>query len=241
VEDIATAKGFEQFALLYGALGVVALQSKPLFNSEGNLIGVLSTYFDRPHRPSVVETRIVKMWAEESLRITTREQSEHQVGTANEQLMRRNAELEQLNTMLARSNQDLEQFACSASHDLKEPLRAITAYSELLAEEYSPAGDGEAGTLVQNIVQAARRMGDLLGDLLAYAELAADAVEELPITLDLNRVLLKVLQNLSVTVAESSASITTGTLPIVIAPEFHFLQIFQNLIGNAIHYHTRPN
>jgi len=90
-----------------------------------------------------------------------------------ERLTLENHELRQMNAILSRSNQDLERFAFAASHDLQEPLRAITVYAELLEKKYSRQHDEDFATFVGNIVQGATRMGALLGDLLAYAEIGA--------------------------------------------------------------------
>lgn len=135
---------------------------------------------------------------------------------------------------LARSNADLEHFAFAASHDLQEPLRMVTAYTQLLQKRFLGKLDREADQFIEYSIAGARRMEQLLQALLAYLRVAAtDEPAELVATDD---VLLEVLQNLHAVIAESSAEIVYGQLPPVRAHAVHVLQLFQNLIGNALKY-----
>jgi nitrogen-specific signal transduction histidine kinase/ActR/RegA family two-component response regulator len=160
------------------------------------------------------------------------------VRIAVERLTLENHELRQMNAILSRSNQDLERFAFAASHDLQEPLRAITVYAELLEKKYSREHDEDFAMFVGNIVQGATRMGALLGDLLAYAEIGATSDDSGEVV-DLNLVIEKVRQNLQMSIEENGASVVSTELPVLSAAhEFHFLQLFQNLVGNAIKYRS---
>lgn len=146
-----------------------------------------------------------------------------------------NAELRRSNENLARSNEDLERFAFIASHDLQEPLRTITIYSQLLVRRYASAIEPQAATFVENIENGTRRMRDLLADLLAYAEIGA-RFEEPAQAVDLNLVVGRVRDNLAFAIADSGATVTVGRLPVIRGFESHFTPLFQNLIGNAIKY-----
>src|SRR3984885_6703691 len=159
---------------------------------------------------------------------------------AADRLARLNADLQRSNEVLALTNQDLERFAFIASHDLQEPLRMITAYSQLLIKSYPAEFGSEAGTFVDNIVDGTTRMRDLLADLLAYTEIRSGG--EQPVELvDLNVVIEHVRQNLRASIDESGAVITSDRLPVVRAYRGHFEPLFQNLIGNAIKYRSaRP-
>jgi nitrogen-specific signal transduction histidine kinase/ActR/RegA family two-component response regulator len=160
------------------------------------------------------------------------------VRVAVEQLTLENDELRQMNAILSRSNQDLERFAFAASHDLQEPLRGIAAYAELLEKTYGREHDEEFAMFVGNIVQGAKRMKALLGDLLAYAEIGAISDHSGEVV-DLNLVLEKVRQNLQMSIEENGASVVSTQLPVLSAAhEFHFVQLFQNLVGNAIKYRS---
>jgi light-regulated signal transduction histidine kinase (bacteriophytochrome) len=136
---------------------------------------------------------------------------------------------------LWRANEDLKQFAFAASHDLQEPLRMITAYSQLLVRSYPGPLDDEAQVCLDFITRGAKQMRDLLKDLLAFAEAGVERGRANEI-LDLNRVVDDVKQNLKVAIEENSAQITIRTLPKIEGERAHFVQLFQNLIGNAIKY-----
>ncbi len=156
---------------------------------------------------------------------------------AAEALAKANAALQRSNDSLARSNDDLERFAFVASHDLQEPLRMMTVYSQLLVRAFPGRHNGEVSQYVEYLVGGARRMRELLADLLAYAEFGARG--ELPVaSTDLNLVLDKVTQNLKASIDESGAAITVERLPVVNVHEGHFVALFQNLIGNAIKYRS---
>jgi PAS domain S-box-containing protein len=156
---------------------------------------------------------------------------------AADRLARLNTDLRRSNDILALTNQDLERFAFIASHDLQEPLRMITAYSQLLIKSYAGQFSSEANTFVDNIVEGTTRMRDLLADLLAYTEIRSRNEEQLE-PVDLNLVLEDVRRNLKASIHESGAAVTNDVLPVVRAFQAHFQPLFQNLIGNAIKYRS---
>jgi len=137
-------------------------------------------------------------------------------------------------------NDDLSQFAFAASHDLREPLRMMAVYSELLSRQYSGALDLNAKTYLEQVVGGATRMARLLDDLLAYTKL-------IRINADLNEmahaavrdVLGLVLQDLNQQILLSEARITWDELPILQVSETHLRQLLQNLISNAIKYRSK--
>lgn len=131
--------------------------------------------------------------------------SEIDMSAQVDRLIKRVAELEQSNSALKRSNQDLERFAFVASHDLQEPLRMISTYAQLLAKKYDGLLDQDSAMFVGNIVDGAARMRDLLADLLVYTDLTPhpQAAAE---TVDLNSVVEAVKQNLRSPIDETCAS-----------------------------------
>ncbi len=136
---------------------------------------------------------------------------------------------------LIQANADLEQFAHSASHDLREPLRTIGISSDLLAREYADNLDERAGELLRLIRGGVSRMDALLSDLLSYAHASSITEEELPPVPALRSVEVA-MENLDAAIRESGANITIGELPAVRVRESHLAQVFQNLLGNAIKY-----
>jgi PAS domain S-box-containing protein len=139
------------------------------------------------------------------------------------------------NAALLRANEDLNQFAFAASHDLQEPLRMITSYSQLLLKGYRGQLDGEASTCIEFITEGNKRMRALLADLLAYTQAAGD-VQQAIRPVDLNRVFQTALRNCQTAMDEARAVITSDNLPAIPGYEPHFVQLFQNLISNGLKY-----
>jgi PAS domain S-box-containing protein len=131
-----------------------------------------------------------------------------------------------------RANQDLEQFAFSATHDLQEPLRNVKIYSELLAKRHADAVDEEARKFITFVHNGATRMEMLVRDLLAYTQVAK--LEPPGETADGNQALNGALANLAAAISESNAKITADPMPSLPVHEMHLQQVFQNLIGNAL-------
>jgi PAS domain S-box-containing protein len=135
---------------------------------------------------------------------------------------------------LARSNAELEQFAYIASHDLQEPLRMITSYLQLLERRYDNKLDADADEFIGYAVDGANRLQRLISDLLAYSRVNTRGK---PFELvDCVVVMQHVLLNLKVAIEESGAVITHDTLPQVMGDARQLVQLFQNLIGNAIKF-----
>lgn len=141
------------------------------------------------------------------------------------------------NRALRRANEDLNQFAYSASHDLQEPLRMVSIYSQLLKRRYAGRLDAQADEFIGYTVRGAQRMEMLVRDLLAYTR-AADVGEEEGGLVDCNTILERTLANLQAAIADAEAVVTTTALPVVRAHEVHLMQLFQNLISNAIKYRS---
>ncbi len=139
---------------------------------------------------------------------------------------------------LKRSNRDLEQFAYVASHDLQEPLRTVSSFSQLLAKRYQGRLDADADEFINFISSGAARMQTLINDLLLFSRVGSRGQEFEPV--DADESLHTAMGNLKAAVAESSAIITHDRLPKLYADGSQLTQFFQNLIGNAIKFH-RPS
>jgi PAS domain S-box-containing protein len=152
-------------------------------------------------------------------------------------IARRRAEIElgEQARELARSNADLEQFAYVASHDLQEPLRIVTSYTQLLARRYKGRLDADADEFIAFAVDGVSRMQRLITDLLAYSRVGTRGrpFDRVP----LERVLAAALGNLRQAIADANATVTHDTLPAVSGDEGQLTQLFQNLIGNAVKFH----
>jgi signal transduction histidine kinase len=135
---------------------------------------------------------------------------------------------------LARSNEDLGQFAYVASHDLQEPLRMVTSYVQLLAKRYQGKLDADANEFIDFAVDGAVRMRKLINDLLTYSRVGTQGKELSPT--DSEAALAQSVKDLEVTIEENGALVTHDPLPTVMADRPQLGQLFQNLIGNAIKF-----
>lgn len=136
---------------------------------------------------------------------------------------------------LERSNRELDQFAYVTSHDLKEPLRMISSFTQLLEKRYSGSLDQDADEFIGFIVDGASRMQQMLDSLLQYSRISTEAKKyEL---VDMNHVVNESLKNLKIAVEENDAEINVEKLPMIYADRSQMIQLFQNLIANAIKFH----
>ena len=141
--------------------------------------------------------------------------------------------IQQTAVELQRSNKDLEQFAYVTSHDLKEPLRMVTAFTGLLRDRYKGQLDSAAEQYISFAADAATRMQGLVDDLLAYARIGRDKTT---VPVDFNVALDKAMESLQMRMEETHARITHDPLPTLSASALELSQLFQNLIGNAIKF-----
>jgi light-regulated signal transduction histidine kinase (bacteriophytochrome) len=153
---------------------------------------------------------------------------------------RAEAKLKAANEALRQANSDLEQFAYSASHDLQEPLRMVGMYCQMLKKRYAGKLDVHADGYINYAVQGATRMERLIADLLTYISLMSTP-EGAPTVADANEVLLCAISNLRAAIEQSGAVITNTILPRVRMQPVHLLQVFQNLLGNAIKYRNKES
>ncbi len=147
---------------------------------------------------------------------------------AEEALQKAVAELE-------RSNAELERFAYIASHDLQEPLRMVASYTQLLEKRYKDRLDADANDFIGYAVDGAKRMQQLINDLLTYSRVGTRGKPLEPA--DCMTVFEAAVANLDVAIRESGAEVTSDPLPTVMADEGQLVQLFQNLIDNAVKFH----
>jgi PAS domain S-box-containing protein len=137
---------------------------------------------------------------------------------------------------LARSNTELQQFAYIASHDLQEPLRMVTSYLQLLERRYKNKLDADANDFIAYAVDGANRMKTLINDLLAYSRIStcgnSFALIDAAVAVE------KAIANLKLAIEDHNATITYNELPHVVADVSQLTQLFQNLIGNGIKFHS---
>jgi two-component system, chemotaxis family, sensor kinase Cph1 len=166
------------------------------------------------------ETGLLRGFGKITRDITERRRSEeHLVKTAED---------------LKRSNDQLEQFAYVASHDLQEPLRMVASYTQLLAKRYQGRLDSDADEFIAYAVDGCNRMQGLIRDMLAYSRSGTDSNALRQISSE--TALKEALTNLRVSIEESGAIVTYDSLPAIMTNDTQLVQVLQNLIGNAIKY-----
>jgi PAS domain S-box-containing protein len=157
--------------------------------------------------------------------------------TLEQRVTERTRELTRTNEALRRSNEDLNQFAYAASHDLQEPLRMVALYSQIIQKRYAERLDSEAQELFGFVVGGARRMEMLLKDLLTYSQTSSSS-EGPAQPVECEAAIQKVMLNLQAAIVQNDARVTWDPLPTVHAHEIRLVQLLQNLIGNAIKYRS---
>jgi light-regulated signal transduction histidine kinase (bacteriophytochrome) len=155
---------------------------------------------------------------------------------AEAELRRAHDELEQKARELQRSNSELEQFAYVASHDLQEPLRMVSSYTQLVMRRYGEKLDKDAREFMNYVVDGAARMKQLIEDLLAYSRVGTRGKEFAP--LELEAIVRRAVTNLRAAIEEAGAAVTWEGLPQVQGDDVQLAQLLQNLIGNALKFRS---
>ncbi len=194
-------------------LGAVALSGEPAHIE--NFLGALDRWFD-VYAYSPKKGYFVVLFRD----TTDRKKAEERLKQASEEL--------------ARSNKELEQFAYIASHDLQEPLRMISSFIQLLDKRYKGKLDQDADEFIGFVVSGASRMQIMINDLLAYSRVGTRGKPPEPV--ECENVFSQAMENLKISLEESGAAVTHDPLPAVMADSSQMVQLFQNLIGNAVKF-----
>jgi len=188
------------------------------------------------------ETTIVKMMdgvVTTHHDITDRRRSADLIAQGYKDLKRTSEKLTDINTQLERSNFDLMQFASVASHDLKEPLRKIQAFGNILQTKIQDKlSEGELNYF-SKMVSASNRMQSLIDDVLTLSKLSnGNSIKE---ETDLKRIVQQIKDDLEITIREKNATINCGELPVIDAVPGQIHQVFQNLISNALKFNNKKH
>jgi PAS domain S-box-containing protein len=190
----------------------VSTTKAPLFDGKGNISGTFGISRD----------------------ITDRKQIEEAFKKAKVELDKKAKELAISNEALTKSNEELEQFAYVASHDLQEPLRMVSSYLGLVGRRYTDKLDKDGKEFIEYAVDGAKRMQAMINDLLQYSRVTTQGKPFEKTNME--EVLEKVLMNLKIAIEESGGKITHDKLPEIMADRVQMERLLQNLLGNAIKY-----
>ncbi|MGZ5061904.1 MAG: ATP-binding protein [Usitatibacter sp.] len=198
------------------------------------VLGAIEFFGREPRHPDKWLLSITVSVGNQIGQLLARRQAEEAFRQSEAQLRRAHDELEARARELARSNEELQQFAYVASHDLQEPLRMVASYTQLLERRYRGKLDGDAKEFMDFIVDDAARMKQLIEDLLAYSRVGTHGRDFREV--DSASALSKALSNLRAAQEASGAVVTHDEMPRVFADVSQLTQVFQNLLGNAMKF-----
>ena len=220
VEDISLDPLWEDYKEVALSNGLKACWSTPILDSEENVLGTFAVYYTQPRKPTPAEMELIKASANlAALAIQSYNAKDDLKNYAKE---------------LKRSNSDLKDFALIASHDLQEPLRKISIFSDRLQEAKSHLSEQHLDYL-SRMGNAAQRMQALIDDLLQLSQVTAKGKPFKKVSLD--KVSREVLEDLETRLMETQGKVTLGDLPSLDADPFQMRQLLQNLIENSLKYH----
>ncbi len=251
IPDTRQDERFASNPFVTGEPHVVFYAGIPLTDADGFALGSLCVLDDQPRQLSeaqlaalqTLSDQVVNLLAlrkankalqlsEQRYRTLTAE-LEEQVQTRTQALKIANDELHTANALLTLANDNLQQFASVASHDLQEPLRKIQSFGNLLLKQYADQL-GEGRTYLERMQSAASRMSTLIQDLLSYSRIAA--LHDRRQLISLSAVVQTVLLDLELVIAEAGATIQVDPLPEVLGDSIQLGQLFQNLLSNALKF-----
>ncbi|MFZ0943157.1 MAG: PAS domain S-box protein [Syntrophobacteraceae bacterium] len=241
VEDIAESAVFTGSPAreVVLASGARAVQSTPLVSRSGHLLGMLSTHYKTQRRPDERDLLFIDMLSQQIGDMLERMHMEEGLRKSHDELelrvQERTAELNAYMAKLEQSNQALQDFASIAAHDMKEPLRKVIAFGNMLRQKYEDPLGETGNDYLNRMLGATERMQSLLAGLLDYSRVttASKPFKEV----DLSDIIGKVVSDLEVRIVKTGGEVHIGILPVISADPTQMRQLFQNLIGNALKFH----
>jgi signal transduction histidine kinase len=231
---------------IFLAAGIHAAQSTPLYSRNGKLLGMISTHWSYVHSPSERDLSLLDILARQAADLIERNQTMESLRQSEERLRALTTELEKRvenrTKELQRSNEDLQQFAHVASHDLKEPVRKIKTYGYRLQDELMKTSASEKQQLfVEKILGSAERMSLMIEGVLTYSTISASEPKIEQVVL--SKVLLDIQNDLEVLIQQKEAVVNCNTLPNIEGVQILIYQLFYNLINNSLKFsnpHRKP-
>ncbi|HYF00153.1 MAG TPA: ATP-binding protein [Planctomycetota bacterium] len=232
VEDTDTDPIFADFRAEARAAGFRAVWSTPLFGRDGRILGVLSTHFREPHRPTDREIKVVELYARQAADHLENAELYEKVRSAKETLDRRVVER---TAELSRALAELETFSYSVAHDLRAPLRTMQSFGGILLDDHGKDLHPEARDAAERIVESARRMDALTRDLLLYSRVAQLAPSRGAV--DLDALVPQVLQAFDAEIRHTRAAVRCSeSMGAVTGDPVLIAQALSNLVSNALKF-----
>lgn len=233
--QLAYILGYEEHELIgKSSLGFVLAEDRDAVRE--NAVRMLKAERSRGYEFRIVTKQAKIKWVMETVAPVYYKRKRATLGSLVDVTERKQVEerLKQTTLEIQRSNTELEQFAYVISHDLQEPLRMVSSYTQLLANRYSNKLDADADEFIAYAVDGAKRMQTLLHDLLEYSRIGTRGK---PFSLvNCQHIVEQAMANLKIAIEESGASVNYDVLPTVMGDEGQLVRLFQNLIGNAIKF-----
>jgi PAS domain S-box-containing protein len=238
-KTIVHAEDYNSFTLLLkkditGGTTVIKTQLR-LRNKNGEYLWhqlSLSPFFDEKNEPQYWIGYMADIQAQKVFEETLKDNFE--LKQTQKQLKENQQTLERYIEELNRSNQELQQFAFVASHDLQEPVRKLLFYSDFLITQYSGTIKGNGATYLQTMQRSAQRMRVLIKDLLVFSQIKKEDTRFTQV--DLNRIASEAIQDFEITIEEKKAAYTVESLPVIHADARMMGQLFENIISNSLKY-----
>ncbi|MEK9629743.1 MAG: ATP-binding protein [Nitrospinota bacterium] len=219
-EDISKDVHWTKYKEVPLSFNLRSCWSTPIMDTAGNVLGTFALYYHKPRKPIKAELELIK--------------SSANIAALAIHKNRVQKELKSYAAELERSNKELSDFAYIASHDLQEPLRKISIFSDRVLEIKNSYNDTQRGYL-ERMGKAAGRMRTLIEDLLRLSQVTTTAKPFEKV--DLGKIALEVIEDLDAKLQETKGKIKVGELPKIEADPFQMRQLLQNLIDNALKYH----
>ena len=224
VEDIETSPLWKKHKNVAESAGLKACWSQPIYSSKEQILGTFAVYYKTTRSPDEEELKLLKALA-------------YKAGFAIESKYQEKA-LNQYTEELKQSNQELQNFAAIASHDLKEPLRKIITFGDLLIDTEHHISERSKNYL-DRMQKASLRMANFIDDLLKYSKVSIDKDSTHP--LNLKDVLTQVTSDLDTQITATKAQINISEMPTLNINFHQAQQLFQNFLSNALKFHKQDS